>query len=82
MTCAQKRTDVGGTHISYGRALTLPWRRGTQVGRTVYAHDPKTGWGRLIMVCDTVRLADHVVLVHNQAVAAAAEASRNEPFQL
>lgn len=68
-SCPEKRTDVGGVHITYARALELPWRRGSQVGRTVYARDPATGWERLIMVCDTARLADHVVRLHNQAIA-------------
>lgn len=47
--------------------LTMPWRTGRKVGRTIYAqigdapadHDP------LIGVMDTRELADHAVRAHN-----------------
>ncbi len=67
-SCGPKRTDLIGSRISYERALILPWRRGSQVGRTVYARDPETGWERLIGIMDTPRLADHVVRLHNLAM--------------
>lgn len=64
-----RRTDVTGTLISYGRALQLPWRTGAKVGRTIYASD--RGVDRLVAVADTPRLADHIVRVHNASLEAA-----------
>jgi hypothetical protein len=58
-----RRIDVTGTLISYSRCLTVPWRTGRKVGRTVYAVDHRIE--RLILVADTPRLADHLVRLHN-----------------
>jgi uncharacterized protein YpuA (DUF1002 family) len=53
-------------------AVTLPWRTGRHVGRTIYATSPDdaSGSGVLIGVMDTTELADEVVMAHNARWAA------------
>ncbi len=63
-----RRTDITGTLISYSRCLSVPWRTGQRVGRTIYAVDAHAE--RLICVADTPRLADHIVQTHNAALQA------------
>lgn len=51
--------------------LTLPWRTGRRVGRTVYAQFSKdpAGTDVLIGVMDTPELADEAVASHNAVLA-------------
>jgi hypothetical protein len=47
--------------------LTMPWRTGRKVGRTIYAHvgDEPSDHDLLIGLMDTPELADHAVKAHN-----------------
>jgi hypothetical protein len=47
--------------------LTMPWRTGRKVGRTIYAQtaDEPNDHDALIGVMDTRELADHAVKAHN-----------------
>jgi hypothetical protein len=47
--------------------LTMPWRTGRKVGRTIYAQngDEPHDTDALIGLLDTPQLADHAVKAHN-----------------
>jgi len=46
--------------------MDMPWRVGSQVGRTIYAQAEADDKGVLIGVMDTPELADDVVKCHNR----------------
>jgi len=66
MDCTDKTTDRDGVVIGLTEAQQLPWRVGSQVGRTIYAR--KGSVDRLIGVMDTPELAALVVQHHNAAL--------------
>lgn len=47
--------------------LTMPWRTGRKVGRTIYAQagDEPHDHDHLLGLMDTPQLADHAVKAHN-----------------
>jgi hypothetical protein len=47
--------------------LTMPWRTGQTVGRTIYAQigDNPSDHDHLLGLMDTPQLADHAVKAHN-----------------
>ncbi len=71
-----KKTDVYGQHITFERALSLPWRCGTTVADNIYAED-EFGWSRPLGQMKTPELGSQVVADHNRQLKAR-EASRDQ----